>query len=144
MSKKALIVLSLLIADFTFAAGTKTIKRMPSSETVKTMICATADFSPNVDIRIEFAKDKALVKLIDFGNDVDQAPTDGWSTEISMEEAKELMSKGNAALAFHDQKAAKGSTGGKLLALKKGSGYVSLPEKSGNNVYAVKNCNVSN
>lgn len=128
-----------ILASSVAVAAAKNIKRMPSSDNVKTLVCVTSEMSPNIDIRIEFAKDGAVVKLIDFGSDVSEAPTDGWSSKVTLQEAQDLI-KGNAAMAFTDSRGVRKNENGKLLALKGGSGYVSLPFRGTTTVHAVTGC----
>jgi hypothetical protein len=101
---------------------------------VKTLTCMTNDMSPNVDIRVETGRENAVVKLIMFGNDVDQAPTDGLSQVVSLEEAKNLLA-GNGILAFYNDANDK-----LVVILKDGNGTIAI--SSGENVQIVQidNC----
>lgn len=139
---KVIVSIMMLVAPvLVVATSTKSIKRAPNSEAVKTLVCMTPETASNIDIRVEFSKASAIVKLINFGNDVSEAPTDGWGVEVSLEDANDLVTKGNAALAFYDKRAL--SPSAKVLALKNGVGFVALPDKKGNSVFPVSNCKVN-
>lgn len=98
---------------------------------VKTLTCQTSDLSPNVDIRLEFGEKTAVVKLIVFGNEEEEIPTDGPSKIVSLKTAKKIL--GGNALIF---------IGPYLLYMENGSGTVTSKYKGELDTFDINNCKV--
>lgn len=108
----------------------------------QTLTCVTGDMSPNVDIRVAFNVKDAVVTLVTFGNDVDDAPTTGPSAVVSTEVATLLVEKNTGIIAFFNAEEVLPFSKASLLALDKGDGYIAIPTESSNEVHPVLNCRV--
>lgn len=124
-----LLVLAWVLLLNSFAAKADTVS-------VTHLVCATNDFSPNVDLQLNVSSSGSSLNMI-LTDESGNSPALSYSQlNLNQEQVKSLSEQHSAVLRLNDP-----ISGPQLLAIQNGNGYVSWTNAKGQNtLIEVKNC----